>query len=316
MSEVNRQLISSFLNEKISQGCAPATIYSYTYVLQKLDSFVKKSFRELEKEDLVNFLRNIREILNGSSIQTFKMRLKTFFRWLGKEKDVEWIRISKKYDIPDFSQLPTKEEILEMVRAADHVRDKAMVYVLYEGALRESELINIKVGDVILDEYGAVINVREKTGVRTIQLVESVPYLVSWMNVHPYRDDANAPLFLSRRTWTRRKISRSTLKYIIKVVAKRAKIKKNVYPHLLRHKRLTELANYLREMQLKVFAGWSLDSRMASIYVKKAGVDTSDAILGMYGLKVKKEEKREHIESAIAAISRTLRMRGIACNVG
>ena len=62
-------------------------------------------------------------------------------------------------------------------------------------------------------------------------------------------------------------------------LSKRAGIR-HIYPHMLRHSRLTELAKSgLGEYQLKSFAGWTLDRRMAARYIHLAGRDHVSAVL-------------------------------------
>jgi hypothetical protein len=68
-------------------------------------------------------------------------------------------------------------------------------------------------------------------------------------------------------------------------LAKRAKIQKRVFPHLFRHSRLTELAKYMTEQELKVYAGWRPNSDMAQTYVHLSGADIDNKILAINGIK-------------------------------
>ena len=62
---------------------------------------------------------------------------------------------------------------------------------------------------------------------------------------------------------------------------------------MCRHSRLTFLAGRLTEYQLKVYAGWTPDSNMASVYVHISGRDIDKAILGLYGLAPKDRAEEE-----------------------
>lgn len=73
---------------------------------------------------------------------------------------------------------------------------------------------------------------------------------------------------------------------MLKSVAKRAGIKKNIHPHLLRHSRATYLAKHLTEQQMKSELGWTAGSSMAAIYVHLSGKDRDEAILKMNGIEV------------------------------
>jgi len=72
-----------------------------------------------------------------------------------------------------------------MIEACDNPRDRALVHVLYESGARSGELLNMKIGDVEFDQYGAVIRVCGKTGPRRLRLIESVPDLQLWLSMHP-----------------------------------------------------------------------------------------------------------------------------------
>jgi len=54
---------------------------------------------------------------------------------------------------------------------------------------------------VQFDKYGAVVIVNGKTGMRRIRLIECVPDLQLWINMHPLRDDPKALLFITDRKY-------------------------------------------------------------------------------------------------------------------
>jgi ribosomal protein L40E len=68
-------------------------------------------------------------------------------------------------------------------------------------------------------------------------------------------------------------------------------IRKKIHNHLYRHSRLTILANYLTESQLREFAGWTSSSKMAERYVSLSGRDIDKAMLKAHGVTVGDEEK-------------------------
>jgi integrase/recombinase XerD len=72
-----------------------------------------------------------------------------------------------------------------------------MLSVGYEGGFRASELLLMNVGDVTLDERGARVNVRGKTGERRVRLISSAPILGEYLDVHPLRDNPGSPLWLN-----------------------------------------------------------------------------------------------------------------------
>ena len=98
--------------------------------------------------------------------------------------------------------------------------------------------------------------VNDKTGSRRIRIITSVPVLASWIENHSLRDDPDAPLWINLSTRNRYHIlTYEGAKAVLKRTAKRAGLKKRIYPHLFRHSRATRLANALTEAQLKKLFG-------------------------------------------------------------
>ncbi|RLI13012.1 MAG: hypothetical protein DRO43_06445 [Candidatus Hecatellales archaeon] len=158
---------------------------------------------------------------------------------------------------------------------------------MYESACRPHELLGLRLRNVQVDQYGAVTMVDGKTGQRRIRLVQSAPYLQVWINHHPRKDDPDAPLwFTSRHTG----MTVGRLETLLTTLAYRAGLKGRIYPYVFRHSRLTELAKYLTESELKTYAGWTQGSRVAQVYVHLSGRDLDRKILKIHGLKPPEEE--------------------------
>ena len=91
----------------------------------------------------------------------------------------------------------TKEEFEAIVKATENPRDRALVYVLFEAALRPGELLGMMVGSVEFRDKYCLITVNGKTGVKRIPLVVSFKPLLEWLDDHPYQNDPKAPLWTS-----------------------------------------------------------------------------------------------------------------------
>lgn len=255
------------------------------------DFIREKSFRDVERGDVENFFEKYK-FKSDAYKATLRRIVKPFFRWLyGYEKKdgypevVDWMYCGrgKNGKLPE---ILTMEEVQEMMEACDNLRDRALISVLYESGCRAGEILDLRIGDLNFDEYGAFLIVNGKTGSRRIRLVSSVADLKAWLNVHPRRGDQNAPLFCSiTKNNKGNPLGDSSLSFIIAQIAKRVGIKKRVYPHLFRHTRATHLAKFMTEQELKVYFGWTQNSHMASVYVHLSGKDIEDKILAINGIK-------------------------------
>ena len=62
---------------------------------------------------------------------------------------------------------------------------------------------------------------------------------------------------------------------------------------MLRHGSATENAKFLTDSELKVRHGWTMGSRMASVYVHLSGKDLDDKLVGIYSGKQVKPQTPE-----------------------
>ncbi len=319
--EENKAFIEKFDNTLVARGLSHGARIHYLRMLETFCSFNCKPFSRVTVDDTMEFVKyvsndyvskNFHRKLSIDSVRHHKTALKYFmakFYEGNKEVDrndrgipmcVAWIRREKN----DFvRKLPkdmlSTEEIKRMIEVADNPRDRALVAVLYEGALRASELLDMKLKHVELDKYGAKITVSGKTGDRVVRLINSVPDLQAWLNCHPFRDSPEAWLWSSMRKRVRRdneakgetsikyrseQLKIKGLQYRVTGLAELAGVKKRVYCHLLRHSRLTELAKGMTEQELKVFAGWTPDSKTASTYIHLSAKDISKRLLQINGI--------------------------------
>lgn len=271
--------------------------YGVMYVIHRVGVDTGINYRDLTKDDLKSWLATL-DNLKTSTVSTYQVIVKQFFKWLYGVEDgypdiVRWIKppnTRKQRKLP--TDLITTSDVRLMIDAADHPRDRALIALIYESACRVGEIMAMDVKDVTFDQYGAVIVVDGKTGMRRGRLITASPYLSQWIDQHPLHD-RGAPLFVSfANSNYGARISEDGVRSIIRTLVKRAGIQKHVYPHLFRHSRLTELASDFTEQQLKIIAGWAGDSRMAAIYVHLSGADVDRRILEKAGL-LDREETRE-----------------------
>lgn len=140
----------------------------------------------------------------------------------------------------------TIEEIDLIIKAIDlstneGQRNRAIIEVLYGSGLRVSELINIKLSDMHIDERYMLI--RGKGNKQRLVPIsdEAVKQIGLWlmdrnlMTIKPSNEDY---LFLNRRG---AKLTRVMILTIVKRLAAAAGIKKTISPHTFRHSFATHL---------------------------------------------------------------------------
>jgi len=298
----NKKLIMDFVEYSFARGLTTVRVVKYIFHLTKLAELLGKDFDKATKKDIQRVIAEIeKKNYSAWTKKDFRSMLKRFYKWLNDDKgypeQVRWIKstISKK-DVKLPEDLLTEDDIRKMVEVCNNSRDKALIFALYESGARVGEIASLRIKDVKFDEYGSIIIVKGKTGMRRVRLIASDPYLRAWLNDHPMKNDPEAPLWIKTNN---EPITYSTISKLIKKIANKAGIKKRVHAHLFRHSRATFLAQYLTEAQLSHYLGWVQGSKMASIYVHLSGRDMDRALLGIYGIKLEEKKEEEKLKPKI-----------------
>ncbi len=292
ISEANKKIIFDYERQLFIKEFGMARIERCISVLKITSEKLKKDLDSLGKEDIETFLEWIqRRNIEDWTKYTYKQIFKTFLKNTGRQNLADLISIKKvRNKIPDIF---TRQEILKMIESAMHPMDKALIAALYETGCRIGELANLQNKDVHFDNYGAVLIVDGKTGMRRIRAIFSAPYLSAWLSIHPKNSDQNAPFWIRfGRGGKSNGIENNTclqlmypaLSMRIKRIAKRAGIQKRVYNHLFRHTSATEKSEILTTAQMCEFFGWTQGSSMSQIYVHLSGRNLDDTLLKSYGI--------------------------------
>lgn len=228
-----------------------ATLQKAIRELRDLGLFLKKPFEDATKEDLISYIKYLnKEGIAISSLATLKVDIRSFYKWMHG--------ITKKHEFPEVvddpllvpenvrgkkkkADLPTKDDILKLVNAAYNNQHKAMIMILSEGGMRAEELTSANISSLEFDDKGAkFFTEKSKSHERYIRLIHSVPFLHTWLQEHPNKNDPKAPLFVSLRRgggYTYRRLLPHAISQIIKRLQARVpELKgKRLYCHLLRH---------------------------------------------------------------------------------
>ena len=258
--------IEEFINYlAVERGLAKNTLLAYRRDLVKYKGYLDKKkitdINGVKREHATDFMFEQKN--NGLSTNTICRALaamKMFHRFLVRERLakedptglVETPKIWKR--VPD---VLTTEEIEAMINAAKGSthqarRDYAILELFYASGMRVSELSDLKMENVNL-EIGYVRCIGKGSKERIIPIGRRAKdALAKYFDKSRKRfskDGLNKHVFLSRLG---RRISRQSIWKIIKRYAKKAKIKKIIKPHTLRHSFATHLLEHgadLRSVQ-------------------------------------------------------------------
>ncbi|MFH1473854.1 MAG: tyrosine-type recombinase/integrase [Candidatus Aenigmatarchaeota archaeon] len=290
-SRRNLETIQKFIIQQDIIGDLESDVSKVGYVgtLHHFAEFVGETDFDGVDED--TFMQYIIEMKKNNwkktTMNTTKARIRKFYRWMTKDNLPDFLanmKVSMKQVTVKPEDILTEEEIKRMIESTKDPRNKAIISTLYETGFRSSEFRNIKIKGVKRDEWGFMLCVDGKTGVRSVRVVNSIPYLKQWLKYHPDKDNEEAWLFPTVRN-SKKKLDRNSFNKLLRKAAERCNINKRVYAHLFRHSRISQVAKKIPEEGLRKNFGWTKDSTMPSIYIHMTGKDVDEMFLrDLYGI--------------------------------
>ncbi|MFH1311425.1 MAG: tyrosine-type recombinase/integrase [Nanoarchaeota archaeon] len=296
-SKANKNTALKFKDELLSQNIGLAKTGRYLQDIIWLNrNFDGMDFEEATKADIKKLVAkmNVSELAESTK-KGIKVMLRKLYKFLrgvdGKGKyppEVNWYTLTisnSNKKIPE--ELLTENEMADIIKFCKNDRDRALMSLMCESGCRIGEAGSMQIKHVLFEEYGARITLKGKTGMRKILVVKSAPHLRNWINLHSNLENRESPLWPGPSGEC---LSYARIVNILKESSIKARIRKRVHPHLLRHSRATLMAKTATEATMKHYLGWTQGSNMAAIYIHFSGKDTDDAILQQNGIIIKKSE--------------------------
>ena len=257
LSDKNKEILKDYKIEltAIKLKKEDTTVESYIEDIYKYLEYIEKNKHiynalDIDSNSIINYLSYLdKNNYEKSTIVRKITSIKLFHKYLNEKYNIP--DVSTKIDKPRVRRkLPnilTIEEVdnllnIQLNNAYDF-RNKAMLELMYSSGLRVSELVELKIKDIDLDN-GYVKCFGKGGKERIIPIGEiAVDYLKKY--IYGYRDSMKKGyytenVFLNNHG---KKISRQGFFLIIKEIAKEKKIEKNITPHMLRHSFATHLLN-------------------------------------------------------------------------
>lgn len=326
-SQKNLQLLYDYNDDMIIHSMADNTRYKNLAHYGKLTDMLQKDWVDATEKDIRNLVSKIM-INHGENGKEsgysfgLKISIKSIARFVhlgsrAKPEDgelpmIKFIKPKKPKDKLTREDLPTDKEIQKILSAcADSSRDKAMFAVHAEAGTRVGELLGLAIKDFTIDKFGGIIKVDGKTGVRSIRIVKSVPYLTKWLNDHPNKDDRKSPMwvYISLSDTFGQPINYAGFYNILQKRLRQAGITRRICSHYFRHKEITDLAGRLTESESRMRHGWEKGSLMPTRYSHLNQEDLDEKMLGIMGVKTIKEEQEPLQECAYCKIQYPLEIR-------
>ena len=240
---------------KIERGLSENTILNYRFDVSKLVNYLEEnkinvSAKDIDKYSMQEFLFQLSKTKNPRTQSRIISGLRSFFDYLVFEnyrldnpmEQIETPKIGRK--LPDTLSVKEIDRIIAAIDLNNYLgyRNLTIIEMLYSCGLRVSELINLKLSDLFIEEdFIKVTGKGNKQrfvpiGLNTQKLIQS--YLKIHRPLIKISTSDSDTIFLNRNG---KKLTRAMIFTIVKKIKNKAGIKKNVSPHTFRHSFATHL---------------------------------------------------------------------------
>lgn len=252
---------------RIERGLSKNTIENYGFDIERLCLFLETNQIEvspvkISDETIQDFIYTVSKEVNPRSQARIISGLKSFFNYLvfedyRNDNPLELIESPKTgRKLPDTLVLEEIDALIEAIDLSTNEgeRNRAMLETLYGCGLRVSELISLKISDLFFEE--GFVKITGKGNKERFVPIGRLTQKYIELYQKEIRPNVNVKkgcedtLFLNRRG---NQLTRAMIFTIIKDLASKIGLKKNISPHTLRHSFATHLLENgadLRSIQL------------------------------------------------------------------
>jgi len=236
---------------KLEKSLSQNTTDAYVNDVIKLANFTEKMPEDIDLKELDEFIYSLNSVyISPRSQARIISGIKSFFNFLILEDKIknnpayllESPKIGRKLpEVLSVEEIDLMESKIDLSKPEGH-RNKAIIETLYSCGLRVSELVNLKISNLHFKE-GFIIVTGKGSKQRLIPIGEKAIHEINYYK-EQYRNHLNIKkefsdiLFLNRYG---RQLTRVMIFTIVKTLAVRAELKKNISPHTFRHSFATHL---------------------------------------------------------------------------
>jgi len=244
------KIIELYINYlKIDRGLSFNTLFSYQQDLDKLAKFFKDiNFKDIDKNSLHLFIVNLYESkLDPRSISRIVSTIKSFFSYLLNEnliKNNPSINLKAPRHNKKLPNTLTYEEINTILSSINKsswsgFRDNLIIELLYSTGIRVTELINLKLENINLNNNYLIVKAgkgaKDRICFFSDKLAASIKEFIDLSINSQKKLDT---LFITDRS---KIFTRQAVWLKIKTYTLKANINKKVYPHIFRHSFATHM---------------------------------------------------------------------------
>ena len=235
----NKMQIREFLDFlKYEKGSSKSTADGYNRDLVQFFLFVEKNYDEIEERNVFEYIEYINEKLKKNSVSRKVSAIKTFYKFCYLNKAVKkdpagMVKsLKREHRLPEILTLKEMKKIIDNCPSTpEGMQNMLIIKFLIATGARISEILNLEIKDLENKEYEFIKVLGKDSKYRIVPIYDNFEN-----EIKNYLDVYRSKLKNAKNSFkifpnTRREKFWKDLK----IIAKDARIEKNVYPHIFKY---------------------------------------------------------------------------------
>jgi len=231
----NGKKFNNFVIDLKLKGYSKDTIKAYLYHNKRFLKIIQKEPTKIKSQDIKTYLNYlVDKKYEPRTINSAYNSLKAYYQCFMNRKLFNNIkRLKEPKDLP---QILTRDEIIKLIDNIKNPKHRLMVELLYSSGIRVGECVKVKIADIDFNEK--IVFIKKGKGKKDRYTITSKRFIKDLKEHFSQKNADSIYLFENRN---KGHLTIRTVQEVIKKAAKKAGIKKRVYPHLLRADFVTHL---------------------------------------------------------------------------
>lgn len=274
----NIEYMDMFISAKRIEGCSERTLSYYKATIEHMLSIIVTPLRQVNTDDLRAYLveYQLRNNCSKTTVDNIRRNLSSFFSWLEAEDYIIKSPIRRIHKIRTGSKVKEtlSEECIERLRdSCLHIRDLAMIDLLYSTGIRVGELVNLNISDINFEERECIVYGKGNKQRKVYFDAKAKVHLKRYLE---QRNDYNDALFVTLDSpFERLKISGVEIR--LRKLGRLALLDQRVHPHKFRRSMATRAIDKgmpIEQVQ-KLLGHQQIDTTMHYAMVNQSNVKIS-----------------------------------------
>ena len=235
----NKMQIREFLDFlKYEKGSSKSTADGYNRDLVQFFLFVEKNYDEIEERNVFEYIEYINEKLKKNSVSRKVSAIKTFYKFCYLNKAVKkdpagMVKsLKREHRLPEILTLEEMKKIIDNCPSTpEGMQNMLIIKFLIATGARISEILNLEIKDLENKEYEFIKVLGKDSKYRIVPIYDNFENEIkNYLDVYRSKIKNAKNSFKIFPNTRREKFWKD-----LKIIAKYARIEKNVYPHIFKY---------------------------------------------------------------------------------